>query len=58
MSTPLQAVPCAGCTACCRGPVILHPALGDDPAAFDAVFVLDVGYRLRRRPDEIGRAHV
>jgi Fe-S-cluster containining protein len=44
-------VPCNGCTACCHGTIVLHPALGDDPRKFDAVFVEGIGYRLRRKPD-------
>lgn len=32
------AVPCAGCTACCRGEiVVLDPAAGDDPARYDTI---------------------
>lgn len=44
-------VPCNGCTLCCHGPIILHPALGDDPDAYQCDLVPDVGYRLRRKPD-------
>lgn len=44
-------VPCNGCTACCHGPVILHPALDDDPRLFDCEFVPQVGYRLKRKPN-------
>jgi hypothetical protein len=34
-------VPCAGCTACCRGGelVVLFPEDGDDPARFDHIEV-------------------
>ena len=32
----MNAVPCNGCTLCCRGDVItLHPERGDDPASYD-----------------------
>lgn len=27
-------VPCNGCTACCRGPIVLQPAHGDDPRQY------------------------
>jgi Fe-S-cluster containining protein len=47
----LKSVPCNGCTACCHGPVILHPALGDDHRKFDAEWIEGVGYRLKRNPD-------
>ena len=44
-------VPCNGCRACCYGPVMLHPSLGDDPPRYRTVTVRDVGIMLARRAD-------
>jgi len=44
-------VPCNGCRACCYGPVLLHPALGDDPDKYITKTVEGVGIMLERNPD-------
>jgi Fe-S-cluster containining protein len=44
-------VPCNGCTACCHGVVVLHPALGDDPSQYETERVEGIGFVLKRRPD-------
>ena len=44
-------VPCNGCTACCYGPVVLHPALGDDPSRYLTETIEGVGTLLQRMPD-------
>lgn len=44
-------VPCNGCTACCHGVIVLHPALGDDPSTYETVEIPGVGYALKRNPD-------
>jgi hypothetical protein len=31
----ISIVPCNGCTACCHGPIMLHPGLGDDAAKYE-----------------------
>ena len=43
-------VPCNGCTACCHGPVMLHPALGDNPMRFDTEWT-EYGYKLLQNSD-------
>ena len=47
----MQYVPCDGCTACCHGVVILHPALGDDHTKFECDFVEGIGFKLMRKLD-------
>lgn len=39
-------VPCNGCTACCKAPIVLHPMAGDDPSDFNCTFVEGAGYVL------------
>jgi len=44
-------VPCNGCTACCHGPIVLHPSLGDDPSHYATELIEGFGLILRRNPD-------
>lgn len=37
-----SSVPCAGCTACCKNELlILHPEMGDDPANYETMAVIN-----------------
>jgi hypothetical protein len=44
-------VPCNGCTLCCRAPIAVHPALGDDPSKFKTKFVAGAGIVLESNDD-------
>ncbi len=44
-------VPCNGCTACCHGPIVLHPSLGDDPTRYATVQDAEWGVKLAQKPD-------
>ena len=44
-------VPCNGCTLCCRGTIVLHPAFGDDPTQYDTEVIDDLGVVLKRQSD-------
>lgn len=46
---------CTGCNQCCHGPVMLHPALGDDYETYQTEQVFDgegrvVGRKLKQAP--------
>jgi Fe-S-cluster containining protein len=43
-------VPCNGCTACCHGPIMLHPGLGDDATKYEAELT-PYGMKLKQKPD-------
>lgn len=46
-----NAIPCDGCTACCRtDQVILQPEAGDDPATYDIEYIASALYPGRRVP--------
>lgn len=45
-------VPCNGCTACCYGPIALHPSLGDDPSKFHHEYKPGYGLFLARKEDD------
>jgi Fe-S-cluster containining protein len=51
MEKTMSDVPCNGCTACCHGVVMLHPALGDDPSQYETQTIEGVGMALKRKPD-------
>ena len=44
-------VPCNGCTACCHGVIVLHPALRDDPSQYETEQLPGFGMVLKRKPD-------
>lgn len=44
-------VPCNGCTACCSGTIMLHPALGDDPSKYETEEITGAGLALKRTTD-------
>lgn len=44
-------VPCNGCTACCHGTVMLHPALGDNPSEYIHERLPGIGTMLARKGD-------
>ena len=44
-------VPCNGCTACCHGVIVLHPALNDNPLQYETEQVPGFGMVLKRKPD-------
>ncbi len=45
-------VNCNGCTACCHGPIVLHPAMGDEPRNYRHHFVEGAGLVLDRNDDD------
>jgi len=46
-----NAIPCDGCTACCKtDQVILRPEVGDDPAAYEVEYIASALYPGQRVP--------
>ena len=49
-TTPVRAVPCDGCTACCEGDMILmHPECGDDHRRYKCEQLPDGSWMLRHK---------
>ncbi len=46
----ISVVPCNGCTACCCGPIMLHPGLGDYAANYKTELT-PCGMKLKQKLD-------